>query len=337
MGSAAETRDKSWPRGQFLLLLSAVFRPKTRRGNWFQNQFISRLAAVITVIGLAGVVSAAAEGGAPALSLSTTTAQLGVPVAAVVVSALEPDLEASTTDTFAIALAGQPKPDPKAGDGAKDWPLQIIPLAIGKLDVEVKWKQASAPPATATLMVPEPNLPPDADVADIKKPVRARPALWPWLLALLAAAAAWWWWKNRKPATHAAAEAGPAPDDRPADVIALEALAALEASGLWGQGQHKEFYARLTDALRAYLERRFGMPALKLTTWELARQLREAELERGAVQLFKTVFDRADLVKFAKIVPEAGAGPLDLEAARKLVAATAAPRDAAAPAQEARP
>jgi len=94
MGSAAETRDKSWPRGQFLLLLSAVFRPKTRRGNWFQNQFISRLAAVITVIGLAGVVSAAAEGGAPALSLSTTTAQLGVPVAAVVVSALEPDLEA---------------------------------------------------------------------------------------------------------------------------------------------------------------------------------------------------------------------------------------------------
>lgn len=267
-----------------------------------------------------------------ALQLSTTTAQLGVPVAATVTSTLEPDLEASTTDTYAVTLAGEPKPDPKSDAGAKLWPLQILPLAVGNVPVQIKWKQAGAPPATAVITVPEPNLPANADVADIKRPVRARPALWPWLLGLALCALAWWLWKKFQLQEEQTAEAGPPPDERPADVIALEALAALEASGLWAQGRYKEFYAGLTDALRAYLERRFGMPALKLTTWELARQLREAELDRNAVQLFKASFDRADLVKFAKIVPEAGQGALDLEAARQFIKLTTA----AAP-QESKP
>ncbi len=323
----AMREGRNWSRDQFR---GACGEPGDK--NWWRHQFLSLGLAAIPLL----PVPIRAQT-APVLQLSSTTAQLGVPVAATVTSALEPDLEASTTDTYAVALAGEPKPDPKAGAGAKDWPLQIVPLAVGSVPVKVEWKQAGAPPASAVLSVLEPDLPKDADVADIKKPARARPALWPWLLALALAALGWWVWKKRPfEGMREEEPGGPPPDDRPADVIALEKLAALEASGLWASGRHKDFYGGLTDVVRDYLERRFAMPALKLTTWELARQLREAELDRAAVQLFKGVFDRADLVKFAKITPEPGQGPLDLDAARQLVKLTAPPREQA-PAQEARP
>jgi hypothetical protein len=99
----------------------------------------------------------------------------------------------------------------------------------------------------------------------------------------------------------------------------LSELDELERSPLWGERRFKDYYLKLTDVLRHYLERRFGMPATRLTTAELYRQVRVAELDRASVALFKDVFDRADLVKFAKIAPDADWGAKDLGAARSLV------------------
>jgi hypothetical protein len=276
---------------------------------------------------LALVLIAASWAGAaePSVRLSTTTAELGKPVSAVAVAPanLEPDLARSTTDLYTIALAGEPKP---VADG-KEWPLQILPLAVGKLPVDLYFKDAPAPVRVNLTVTEPPNLPPEADVSDIKAPARAKPRLWPWLLALALLIAAYYAWRRWKARPEAGAPAAP-PDLRTPAERALEELGALEASPLWGEGRYKDFYFELTEILRAYLERRFGVPALKLTTYELARQLRALEAERQAVSLFKELFDRADLVKFAKTTPEGGQGALDLAGARRLVELTA-PRDLA--------
>ncbi|MDE2038767.1 MAG: hypothetical protein KGO96_08175 [Elusimicrobia bacterium] len=249
------------------------------------------------------------------LLLSSTTAQLGVPVAAIAVSpaGLKPDLEASTTDDYAILPAGRAL---KADSGR--WPLRVVPLAVGPLTIKLFWKGGGSP-AQAALEVAQPRLPKDADISDIKRPAAARPPLWPWLLALALLAAAVYAWKKFK-SRAAAGPASTAPADlRAPEERALEELAALEASPLWRERRYREFYFSLTEILRGYLERRYGMPALKFTTYELLRQLRQAEAERASVALCKDLFQRADLVKFAKTVPEPEQAALELEKARRLI------------------
>jgi hypothetical protein len=94
-------------------------------------------------------------------------------------------------------------------------------------------------------------------------------------------------------------------------VIALEALAALRREELARAGRVKEHYIRLTDIVRPYLERRFGVPALDLTTSEIlaaiagtggdTRALGEGTAKAELMRLL----EEADLVKFARLEPPA--------------------------------
>lgn len=61
----------------------------------------------------------------------------------------------------------------------------------------------------------------------------------------------------------------------------------------------KEYYTRLTDTLRKYIEERFGFSAMEMTSSEIIQRLKtegDEEKLRELMQLFET----ADLVKFAK-------------------------------------
>lgn len=289
---------------------------------------------------LAGLLPARVHAAAPTatldMSVSTTSVTLGQTVAMKVSAklpagaALRLDLEKSTTDTFAIAKAdaGAVKED---GQGrVQDFQLEIIPLALGSLPIALVWNaegpggsQALEAPPLILNVSPPPGIAPDKpSLIDIKEPRRARPALWPWLLAAALGAAAWELYRRRRPSGPGPAAAGPPPDNRPPDVIALEELSRLESSDLWERGEFKPFYLRLTEILRRYLEHRFGIPATRLTTAELYRHVRQAELDRPLAVLFKELFDRADLVKFAKVQPEPDWGGRDCAAARRLVEQT---------------
>lgn len=224
------------------------------------------------------------------------------------------DFEASTTDYFSIAKI----------EGLR---VDIIPLAVGRLEIPLFWslqtpsgvkKIASAP---VILNVAEPPIA-GGEIADIKAPRAARRSLWPWLLALALAAAGYWAYTRRRPGLRRAATPAPISDDRPAEVLAHAELSELEASGLWDAGRFKDFYIRLTEILRQYLERRYGIPATHLTSSELHRHIRHAEIDRPVALLLKDLFDRADLVKFAKISPAQNWGGSDLAAARSLVRQT---------------
>ncbi len=241
------------------------------------------------------------------------------------------DLAKSATDFFEINRV-----DPAKGlVGA--WDLELVPLALGQLKLPLYWKvdkggKTEEARTDVSIEVEAPAAPGD-DISDIKSPRPARPAPWPWLLALAAGALAYWLWSRLKKEDGEGPREHVVVDHRPPEVIAEEALFTLSASGLWQERRYKDFYLRLTDILRQYLERRYAMPATKLTTAELQRLMRHAELDRALILSFKSVFDRADLVKFSKVEPETSWGERDVENARDLVRRTtpAPARQEAAP------
>ncbi len=156
---------------------------------------------------------------------------------------------------------------------------------------------------------------------------------WPWILgalALAALAALVWWWRRRR----AAALAGPAGPVVPPELTAREALARLLASAMLEEGRVKEFYSELSDIFRRYLEGRFGVPALDRTTAELLPSLRaHGEVARYGADLREFLED-ADLVKFAKLIPDRAETDADVGRVRAFIEATAPqvnPAPAAAP------
>lgn len=107
------------------------------------------------------------------------------------------------------------------------------------------------------------------------------------------------WLKTRKRPEPVVAPAPP----EPLHEKALRLLNALEADSLWQKGEVKEYYIRLTDILRNYIEARFGIPALERTTDELTAAARKhPELCLQADRL-RSILATADMAKFARAQP----------------------------------
>lgn len=289
------------------------------------------LAALSVLLSCAWCAQPGTAAGSPAapdeiVALSaSSTAVLGEPLTVQAEARSAPgdslalDMKLSATDYFAITSVQEAAP---AGGGR--FRLQLIPLDIGRRSIPIYWTLSSGGSSRTvrSVLQLEVREPPEAAAAqalrDIKPPRRARPRLWPWLLAAALLAGAWYahrrFFRRRLgPAAAAAAEA------RPPEAVAEAELSSLEDSGLWAAGRHKEFYAELTEIMRRYFERRFAFPATSQTTWELLRRLRAGELDRALLSLCKDLFDKADLVKFAQAPTQGSWGAADLETARRLV------------------
>lgn len=61
----------------------------------------------------------------------------------------------------------------------------------------------------------------------------------------------------------------------------------------------KSFYMNLTDTLRRYLYNRYGCRASEMTTDEILSEIND-KVEKSDVMILKSVFETADLAKFAK-------------------------------------
>ena len=102
-----------------------------------------------------------------------------------------------------------------------------------------------------------------------------------------------------------------------------EALAALEriaGQGWLEQGAVKRHYYAVSEVLKRYLTRRYGFPALDQTTSEMVLAMRRARVD--AREEFTGFFRRADMVKYAKLVPPADEMLGAAGAARQLVEKT---------------
>lgn len=135
-------------------------------------------------------------------------------------------------------------------------------------------------------------------------------------------AALWLLWRRRR--TPAEPSTAPAPPAVPIHERILAELRALEAERLWQQGLHKAYHSRITDLLRAYIEERYGIPALERTTDELVQELRVSPLNSDQQTRLANMLHLADLVKFAKAVPPPAENEQMLAGAIRLVEETAA-------------
>jgi len=109
----------------------------------------------------------------------------------------------------------------------------------------------------------------------------------------------------------------------PAHLIAFRNLDTLKDEKLWQKGHTKQYYSRLTEVIRTYIEDRFGILAMESTTDEIIDAFRlskdiDKELKDG---LFDTLV-RADFVKFAKAEALADENEQSLKFAYKFVSST---------------
>ncbi len=91
---------------------------------------------------------------------------------------------------------------------------------------------------------------------------------------------------------------------RPAHEVAYEKLSALKAMRLPEKGMIEEYYVRLSEIVRYYLEGRFSFRAPEMTTEEFLESLKESpELKEDHKQLLRDFLSHCDMVKFARYGP----------------------------------
>ena len=96
----------------------------------------------------------------------------------------------------------------------------------------------------------------------------------------------------------------PPVDLRPPWEIAFEKLAVLKEKKLIESGEFKLYYIELTEIVRYYFSRMYNVDVMEMTTDEFLEKFSEIALPIGLYSACKNFFYHADLVKFAKHVPE---------------------------------
>jgi hypothetical protein len=164
-----------------------------------------------------------------------------------------------------------------------------------------------------------PKNPDERKLADIRGPVSLSigRAFWLALAAsvLLVAGAVYAWWRRRRPA---AAQRPRAPELPPA-AEARAALAALQAEGLVARGAYRDYYIRLLEIAKRYLERRLGAPVLEMTSAETSALLRSHIHGNELVPTVRELMATADRVKFAREDAIAAEAERHFQAAAALV------------------
>ncbi len=95
-----------------------------------------------------------------------------------------------------------------------------------------------------------------------------------------------------------------APQHRiPPHVLAIRALEKLHSKKLWQNGRPKEYYSQLADIVRVYIEGRYGVNAMEMTSDQILEALDGFNNARLLDKL-RELFRLADLVKFAKFAPD---------------------------------
>ena len=80
---------------------------------------------------------------------------------------------------------------------------------------------------------------------------------------------------------------------------AMKEIEQIKADKMVNSENSKEYYTKLTDTLRKYIEERYGFNAMEMTSSEIIEKL-TATQDENAISELRQLFLTADLVKFAK-------------------------------------
>jgi hypothetical protein len=184
--------------------------------------------------------------------------------------------------------------------GSYHIPSIAIPYSIGNKKDTLR---------TDSLSLAVMNLPTDTitQVLDIKPPMKAPinfAEAWPYLLGFLVFAllmAALWFYltKRKKGGLFFAPK-----KQEPPHIIALRELDSLRTQKLWQNNKIKQYYVDLSDIIRKYLQHRYEIQALEMTSDEIIDSFKYNNLiDLESKDLLKNLFTLSDLVKFAKAQP----------------------------------
>ena len=220
--------------------------------------------------------------------------------------------------------------DPKTEGDHKILPIRIraSAFALGEQTLpEMTWTLVSpngsetalkSPPQSVTVAPPKPKEGDSGDIRPIKGPYEPEMRRWyamAGLVLLLLIATAIYAWRKRnggKPVLKADLEPK---DDRSFEQIALDEINALPGLRL----SAKEFYDRLSDIVRLYLQRRCDLSALTSTSYDLNREMVKREIDPSVRALMKSLLQHADLAKFAKHEPAESQYGADCGLAKEIV------------------
>jgi len=140
------------------------------------------------------------------------------------------------------------------------------------------------------------------DIRPLKSPAEIKGKFSVWIfvifILLIVSIAAFIYFKKKKEK-----EDKPALPPVPAEEIAKNALKALKEMKLIEKGLVKEYYIKLSDIIRTYIENRYRIFAMDRTTWELFQEMRSKRIERLCVDKINYFLEDCDMVKFAKYTP----------------------------------
>ena len=80
---------------------------------------------------------------------------------------------------------------------------------------------------------------------------------------------------------------------------AMKEIEQIKADKMVSSENSKEYYTKLTDTLRKYIEERYGFNAMEMTSSEIIEKLMASQ-DQKALNELRQLFTTADLVKFAK-------------------------------------
>lgn len=80
---------------------------------------------------------------------------------------------------------------------------------------------------------------------------------------------------------------------------AMKSIEQIKADKMVSSEDQKEYYTRLTETLRKYIEERYGFYAMEMTSSEIIERLSMVQ-DKAALEELADLFRTADLVKFAK-------------------------------------
>ncbi|GHT47355.1 hypothetical protein FACS189440_07600 [Bacteroidia bacterium] len=98
----------------------------------------------------------------------------------------------------------------------------------------------------------------------------------------------------------------------PPHVRAIQALDTIKGAKLWQQGKDKEYHSQISDVIREYIDERFHVNAMEMTSGQILRILQGVSDVDLVFNNLKQMLLLSDLAKFAKYDPLAEENELSM-------------------------
>ena len=192
-------------------------------------------------------------------------------------------------------------------------------VALPPLSLKSGKNEASSEALAVAVEFPEVSE--QQDYFDIKEPLDPP---FNWIPLLLSAAIVlslgigiWYlmkWLKNKKHQETLSPEQVLTPYE-----YAMQQLSEIEKEQLWQAGHIKEYYSRITDVMRLYMEREMGINAMESTAEELIDKMKEIRIASELQGRIDDLLQLSALVKYAKEKPGANTNELALKTVQEFL------------------